>query len=191
MLATSGVLPSASRGRPSRTALSRLRDRFADLRYAVVGTGEELESLEALAGRLGVGDRVRFLTEVPDRDLPAIYNCAEVYLGVSRLMEQRVEGFGISIAEASACGIPVVAGRSGGIPEAVRDGETGLLVDAESPEAVGHAVGVLLDDAPLRARLGAAGRRSVESYYNWDRVAGDLARIGREFARPAVREAVS
>jgi phosphatidylinositol alpha-1,6-mannosyltransferase len=172
-------------------ALSRLRDRFSDLRYAVVGTGEELESLEALAGRLGVGDRVRFLTDVPDRDLPAIYNCAEVYLGVSRLMEQRVEGFGISIAEASACGIPVVAGRSGGIPEAVRDGETGLLVDAESPEAVGHAVEALLDDAPLRARLGAAGRRSVESYYNWDRVAADLARIGREFAGPAVREAVS
>ncbi len=172
-------------------ALSRLRDRFSDLRYAVVGTGEELESLEALAGRLGVGDRVRFLTDVPDRDLPAIYNCAEIYLGVSRLMEQRVEGFGISIAEASACGIPVVAGRSGGIPEAVRDGETGLLVDAESPEAVGHAVEVLLDDAPLRTRLGAAGRRSVESYYNWDRVAADLARIGREFAGPAVREAVS
>ena len=172
-------------------ALSQLRDRFSDLRYAVVGTGEELESLEALAGRLGVGDRVRFLTDVPDRDLPAIYNCAEVYLGVSRLMEQRVEGFGISLAEASACGVPVVAGRSGGIPEAVRDGETGMLVDAESPEAVGDAVRVLLDDAALRARLGQAGRRSVESYYNWDRVAADLARIGREFARPAVREAVS
>jgi phosphatidyl-myo-inositol dimannoside synthase len=173
------------------TALSQLRDRYPDLRYAVVGTGEELESLKALAGRLGVGERVRFLTDVPDRDLPAIYNCAEVYLGVSRLMEQRVEGFGISIAEASACGIPVVAGRSGGIPEAVRDGETGLLVDAESPEAVGDALRILLDDATLRARLGGAGRRSVESYYNWDRVAGDLARIGREFARPAVREAVS
>ncbi len=172
-------------------ALSQLRDRFSDLRYAVVGTGEELESLEALAGRLGVGDRVRFLTDVPDRDLPAIYNCAEVYLGVSRLMEQRVEGFGISLAEASACGVPVVAGRSGGIPEAVRDGETGMLVDAESPEAVGEALRVLLDDAALRARLGQAGRRSVESYYNWDRVAADLARIGHEFARPAVREAVS
>jgi phosphatidyl-myo-inositol dimannoside synthase len=172
-------------------ALSQLRDRFPDLRYAVVGTGEELESLEALAGRLGVADRVRFLTDVPDRDLPAIYNCAEVYLGVSRLMEQRVEGFGISLAEASACGVPVVAGRSGGIPEAVRDGETGMLVDAESPEAVGDALRVLLDDAALRARLGQAGRRSVESYYNWDRVAADLARIGREFARPAVREAVS
>jgi phosphatidylinositol alpha-1,6-mannosyltransferase len=173
------------------TALSQLRDRYPDLRYAVVGTGEELESLKALAGRLGVGDRVRFLTDVPDRDLPAIYNCAEVYLGVSRLMEQRVEGFGISIAEASACGIPVVAGRSGGIPEAVRDGETGLLVDAESPEAAGDALRILLDDSALRARLGGAGRRSVESYYNWDRVARDLARIGHEFARPAVREAVS
>ena len=157
-------------------------DRYPDLRYAVVGSGEELGALEAEARELGVGDRVRFLTDVPDRDLPAIYNCAEVYLGVSRLMEQRVEGFGISIAEASACGVAVVAGRSGGIPEAVRDGETGLLVDAESAEAVGDALGRLLDDAPLRARLGAAGRRAVETYYNWDRVAGDLARIGHEFA---------
>jgi phosphatidyl-myo-inositol dimannoside synthase len=172
-------------------ALSRLRDRYPDLRYAVVGSGEELGPLEEEARLLGVADRVRFLTDVPDRDLPAIYNCAEVYLGVSRLMEQRVEGFGISIAEASACGIPVVAGRSGGIPEAVRDGETGLLVDAERAEAVGEALCLLLDDPALRARLGAAGRRAVETYYNWDRVAGDLGRIGHEFAGTVAREAVS
>jgi phosphatidylinositol alpha-1,6-mannosyltransferase len=172
-------------------ALSQLRDRHPDLRYAVVGSGEEQASLEEEARQLGVADRVRFLTDVPDRDLPAIYNCAEVYLGVSRLMEQRVEGFGISIAEASACGIPVVAGRSGGIPEAVRDGETGLLVDAESAEAVSDALRLLLDDSALRARLGGAGRRAVETYYNWDRVAGDLARIGHEFAGAVAREAVS
>src|SRR5918994_392627 len=172
-------------------ALSLLGGRYPDLRYAVVGSGEELLSLEAEARQLGVADRVRFLTDVPDRDLPAIYNCAEVYLGVSRLMEQRVEGFGISIAEASACGVPVVAGRSGGIPEAVRDGETGLLVDAEHAEGVSHALRLLLDDPALRARLGGAGRRAVETYYNWDRVAGDLARIGHEFAGPVAREAVS
>ena len=118
---------------------------------------------QAEARELGVADRVRFLTDVPDRDLPALYNGAEVYLGVSRLMEQRVEGFGISLAEASACGVPVVAGRSGGIPEAVRDGETGVLVDAERPEAVAEALGRLLDDPALRARLGAAGRRAVET----------------------------
>ena len=172
-------------------ALARLRDQYPDLRYAVVGSGEELDALEALAAQLGVGDRVRFLTDVPDRDLPAIYNCAEVYLGVSRLMEQRVEGFGISIAEASACGLPVVAGRSGGIPEAVRDGETGLLVDAESADAVCDALRLLLGDPALRARLGQTGRHAVETYYNWDRVAGDLARIGHEFSGTVAREAVS
>jgi phosphatidylinositol alpha-1,6-mannosyltransferase len=172
-------------------ALARLSGRYPDLHYAVVGTGEELEALEEEARQLGVGDRVQFLTEVPDRDLPALYNVATVYLGVSRLMEQRVEGFGISIAEASACGVPVVAGRSGGIPEAVRDGETGFLVDAERPDGVAEAVGRLLDDGELRGRLGAAGRRAVETYYNWDRVAGDLARIGREFARRPLPQAVS
>jgi phosphatidylinositol alpha-1,6-mannosyltransferase len=166
-------------------ALARLRDRHPDLRYAVVGTGEEHEALEAEARELGVADRVRFLTDVPDRDLPALYNIAEIYLGVSRLMEQRVEGFGISLAEASACGIPVIAGRSGGIPAAVRDGETGLLVDAERVDAVADAVGRLLDDAPLRARLGAAGRRAVESRYNWNRVTADLMRIGHELGAPA------
>jgi phosphatidylinositol alpha-1,6-mannosyltransferase len=172
-------------------ALSQLRDGYPDLRYAVVGSGEELSSLEEEARQLGVADRVRFLTDVPDRDLPAIYNCAEVYLGVSRLMEQRVEGFGISIAEASACGVPVVAGRSGGIPEVVRDGETGLLVDAERAEGVSDALRLLLDDPALRARLGGAGRHAVETYYNWDRVAGDLARIGHEFTGTVAREAVS
>jgi phosphatidylinositol alpha-1,6-mannosyltransferase len=166
-------------------ALARLSPRHPDLRYAVVGDGEERQALEDEARGLGVASRVRFLTDVPDRDLPALYNCAEIYLGVSRLMEQRVEGFGISLAEASACGIPVIAGRSGGIPAAVRDGETGLLVDAEGVDAVAEAIGRLLDDAGLRARLGAAGRRSVESHYNWDRVTTDLRRIGHELGAAA------
>jgi phosphatidylinositol alpha-1,6-mannosyltransferase len=166
-------------------ALARLRPRYPDLRYAVVGSGEERESLEAEARELGVVDQVRFLTDVPDRDLPALYNCAEIYLGVSRLMERRVEGFGISLAEASACGIPVIAGRSGGIPAAVRDGETGVLVDADGVEPVAEAVSGLLGDAPRRARLGVAGRRAVEGYYNWDRVTADLRRIGHELGAAA------
>ena len=170
-------------------ALARLGARYPDLRYAVVGTGEDQEALEAEARQLGVADRVRFLNEVPDRDLPALYTSAEIYLGVSRLLEHRVEGFGIALAEASACGIPVIAGRSGGIPEAVRDDETGLLVDAERPEAVVEAVRRLLDDPALRARLGAAGRRVVETHFNWDRVAADLARIGRELGAAAKQAA--
>jgi phosphatidyl-myo-inositol dimannoside synthase len=166
-------------------ALARLRPRYPDLRYVVVGSGEERDALEAEARELGVAEQVRFLTDVPDRDLPAIYNCAEIYLGVSRLMEQRVEGFGISLAEASACGLPVIAGRSGGIPAAVRDGETGVLVDADGVDPVVEAVSGLLGDPARRARLGGAGRRAVESHYNWDRVTSDLRRIGHELGAAA------
>ncbi len=172
-------------------ALALLRDDYPTLRYAVVGIGEEHEALAAEARELGVADRVRFLPNIPDRDLPALYNCAEIYLGVSRLMDQRVEGFGISMAEASACGLPVVAGRTGGMPEAVRDGETGILVDAERPEAVRDALRRLLDDGGLRRRLGMAGRRLVEQVYNWDRVTADLVRIGQESAVAATPEAAS
>ncbi|MDQ3138333.1 MAG: glycosyltransferase family 4 protein [Gemmatimonadota bacterium] len=166
-------------------ALAGLLPRHPDLRYAVVGAGEEQHALKAEAQALGVADRVRFLADVPDRDLPALYNVAEIYLGVSRVMEQRVEGFGISLAEASACGVPIIAGRSGGIPAAVRDGETGLLVDADRMDAVVEAIERLLADAALRARLGAAGRLAVERHYNWDRVTADLVRIGRELGTAA------
>ena len=172
-------------------ALGRLASDHPDLRYVVVGRGEEREALEQEARALGVADRVRFLTDVPDRDLPALYNLAEIYLGVSRLMEQRVEGFGISLVEASACGIPVVAGRSGGIPEAVRDGQTGILVDAERPEAVAEALRRLLAADALRRRMGDAGRRAVLERFNWDRVAADLARIGSEAGAEALARAPS
>jgi phosphatidyl-myo-inositol dimannoside synthase len=159
-----------------------LASEFPDLGYIVVGTGEELPALQSLASSFGVADRVRFLTDVPDSDLPGLYNCAEVYLGLSRLMEQRVEGFGISLVEASACGLPVLAGRSGGIPDAVREGETGLLVDAEQAGLVSHLLRRLLQDRKLAARLGAGGREAAESYFNWDRVIAEVMRIGETYA---------
>ena len=153
------------------------------LRYAVVGTGPMQNQLEELARQLGVADRVRFLTSVPDADLPALYNNAEIYLGVSRPAELMMEGFGISLSEASACGIPVVGGTTGGIPDAVRENETGLLVDPRYPERVAQAVRLLLDDAELAGRLGAGGRRAVESFFNWNRVTADVRGIGAELGR--------
>jgi phosphatidylinositol alpha-1,6-mannosyltransferase len=76
----------------------------------------------------------------------------------------------------------VVAGSGGGIPDAVQDGETGLLVDSTHPPPGLAAVRRLLGDPELRARMGAAGRHAVESHYNWDRVAADVLRIGHEVA---------
>ena len=124
---------------------------------------------------------MRFLTSVPDSDLPALYNCAELYLGLSRPAELLIEGFGIALVEASACGIPVVGGLAGGIPDAVRDRETGILVDSTDLGAVLDVVRSLLADRELRKRLGDGGRRAVESYFNWDRVTEDIRRTGEEF----------
>jgi phosphatidyl-myo-inositol dimannoside synthase len=165
--------------------LAALREAYPDLRYAIVGSGPKQAELEALARDLGVYDRVRFLTDVPDADLPDLYNCAEIYLGPSRPAELLIEGFGVSLVEASACGVPVIGGRAGGIPDAVRDGETGLLVDSTDLRAVVDSVQSLLLERGRGKALGVAGRRAVEGYFNWDRVAMDFRRTGEEFAAPA------
>src|SRR5205085_5837836 len=165
-------------------ALPAILERAPDVRYAVAGTGPDRERLEKRAQQLRLGDRVRFLGGVGDRDLPALYNLASVYVGASRRAERLgVEGFGISLVEASACGLPVVAGNSGGIPDAVRDGETGFLVPPEDPAAFADAICRLLADPAAAKRIGQAGRRAVETYFNWDRVVRDLRAIEAEVTR--------
>jgi phosphatidylinositol alpha-1,6-mannosyltransferase len=167
------------------SALPAILERAPDVRYAVAGRGPARERLEKLARKAGVADRVHFLGEIGDRDLPALYNLASVYVGPSRRADRiSVEGFGISLVEASACGLPVVAGNSGGVADAVRDGETGILVAPEDGVAVTEAVCRVLADRPLAERLAAAGRREVERYYNWDRVVRDLRAIEEGVTRP-------
>lgn len=161
--------------------LAVLAGEYPNLRYAVVGTGVKQPQLEALARDLGISERVRFLTSVPDADLPAIYNCAEIYLGLSRPAELLIEGFGIALTEASASGIPVVGGLAGGIPDAVRDGETGLLVDSTDLGRVIASVRSILADPELGCRLGRGGRQAVETHFNWDRVTSDVRQIGEDF----------
>ena len=163
--------------------LASLAGEFPELRYAVVGSGADRAELESLAEQLGVGERVRILSGVPDRELPAFYNLADLYLGLSRQSGRAVEGFGISLVEASACGVPVVAGRTGGIPDAVREAETGCLVDPGDLDGITRTVRALLQDPSQRQRLGSGGRRLVEAHLNWDRVARELCAIGEEFSR--------
>ncbi len=166
-------------------ALPAVRAAFpgAPPRYAVAGVGPQQPRLARLVAELGLGDVVRFLGFVPDDDLPALYNAVDLYVGASRRVDLLAEGFGIALVEASASGLAVVGGRSGGVPDAVRDGETGILVDPDHPAAVAAGITRLLADAELRGRMAAAGRRAVETYYNWDRVAGDLRAIDEEFRR--------
>jgi phosphatidylinositol alpha-1,6-mannosyltransferase len=164
-------------------AVARVRKEGIDLHYAVVGAGKKRDAYHRLAESLHIANAVRFVGPVPDADLPALYNAAEVYLGVSRTDKRvHVEGFGIALAEAAACGLPVIAGQSGGLAEAVQDGETGLVVDPDDAESVVTALGRVLADQLFARRLGQAGRKAVETYYNWDRVIRDLREIEAQVA---------
>ena len=169
-------------------ALSALRSEFPELRYVIVGEGEAEGGLRDLARELAVSDRVIFAGAMRDDELPEAYATSTVYLGASRVDKGiNAEGFGISFLEASASGLPVVAGDSGGVRSAVRDGETGVVVPPTDVEAMTEALGRYLRDESLRRLMGAAGRKAVETHYNWDRVARDT----REFTRSVVKAPVS
>ncbi len=171
----------------SLEALARLRRTAPDLGLIVVGRGPDAERLARLADRLGVAAHVRFLDTIADDELPALYGLATAAIGLSREEGLDAEGFGIALIDAAAAGLPVVAGASGGTADAVRAGETGVLVPPKDPAAVEAAVTRLLADPDLARRMGAAGRRWVETDRNWDRVVRDLRTISREAARSARR----
>lgn len=157
-------------------AAARLRRAFPELTVAVAGTGRDRERLEALARRRRAP--IRFLGKVPDERLPALYACADVFAAPNRSrwggLEQ--EGFGIVFLEAAACEVPQVAGRSGGAPEAVVAGETGLLVhDPGDERQVAAAIAQLLDDPEGRARMGEAGRQRAVAEFSYDLLATRLA----------------
>ena len=164
-------------------AVALLREEFPRLRYVLVGEGHDEQRLRALALQLEVGDRLVFAGAVPEGDLPEVYATATIYLGASRLDDAiNVEGFGISFLEAGSSGLPVVAGDSGGVRSAVRDGETGVVVPPENAEMIANALAAFLRDDERRRRFGSAGRLAVETHYNWDRVARDTQAFALDVA---------
>lgn len=160
-------------------ALPLLLPILPDLQYTIVGDGPDRSRLQALARALNVQKAVTFLGEATDSQLLAACHQAHVFVMPAREEAQAasVEGFGIVYLEASACGLPVIAGRSGGASEAVRHGETGYLVDPDDPQAVSKAVLTLLQKPELRLQMGQNGRRWVETEMNWDRAAEEFLQI--------------
>jgi phosphatidylinositol alpha-1,6-mannosyltransferase len=157
-------------------ALARLRTEFPHLRYILVGEGADEPRLRNLAADLDVMNLVGFAGPMRDDELPEAYATSDIYVGMSRIdQEINAEGFGISFIEASASGLPVVAGDSGGVRSAVRDGETGFVLDPNDVDGLVDILRTLLQSLELRARIGAAGRHAVETHYNWQRVADDTA----------------
>ena len=157
-------------------ALPMIQRRVPDAALLLVGGGPSAPRLRELAASLGVADDVVMTGSVPWTELPAHHDAGDVFAMPcrSRYAGLEVEGLGIVFLEASATGKPVVAGRSGGSPDAVLDGVTGYVVDGTAPSEVADRVASLLED-PTRARsMGAAGRAWVERDWQWDVLASRL-----------------
>ncbi len=151
-------------------AFARIREAVPDLVYVVAGDGPEAPALAAHAARLGIEESVRFVGAVSDDELPLYYSLGDVFVMPSRSEPPDVEGFGIVFLEAAACERPVVATRAGGIPDAVADGVTGVLVPPNAPEELAAALVALFSDPARRAELGRRGRERVLAEFTWDRV---------------------
>ncbi len=148
----------------------RLAPRHPDSHLVIVGGGPAEASLRARATGL---PRAQVVGAVSWAELPAAYAALDVFAMPcrTRLAGLDVEGLGIVYLEAGACGVPVVAGRSGGAPEAVRDGETGFVVDGRDVGEIAERLHDLLGDGDLRDRLGAAGREWSAGVWSWDDLA--------------------
>lgn len=165
-------------------AAARLAVTRHDLLLAFGGDGRDRARIERLV--IGTGAPVRMLGRIPDDDLAAFHGMADVFATPcrSRWAGLEQEGFGVVFLEAAACGVPQVAGASGGAGEAVEDGVTGLVVDRpDDPDAVAHALATLVDDDALRQRYGQAARRRAVADFSWDgqaaRFTTALAGLGR------------
>jgi phosphatidyl-myo-inositol dimannoside synthase len=149
-------------------AMPAIRSRVDGVALVIVGGGPYLGQLRRLAGA-ALADEVIFTEGVTSDQLPAYHAMADVFAMPCRTRGAGldVEGLGIVYLEASASGVPVVAGRSGGAPESVQEGRTGFVVDGRSTDQIAEAVSRILTDPDLAARMGAAGRRWVVERWRW------------------------
>jgi phosphatidylinositol alpha-1,6-mannosyltransferase len=159
-------------------AVAALAPSRPKLVFALSGAGRDRRRLEALAHQLDAP--VRFLGRVPHDDLPRLYGCADLstMLCRNRWAGLEQEGFGVVFVEAAACGVPQVAGDSGGAAEAVEHGVTGLVIDdPDDVEAAVDAYRSLLDDPSRRRAMGTASRARAESVFSYDVLATRLGDV--------------
>ncbi len=158
-------------------AFRQLESRYPDLVYIVVGSGPYRRELERQAGALIDTGRIVFTGRVPRDELPEYYSMADIFMMPSREETRRcVEGFGLVFLEANACGTPVIGSSSGGIPDAVEHGTSGLLVPPGDVGALKSAMTRLLDDHSKRRRLGRLGRLRAKRF-TWSASAARILQI--------------
>ncbi|NOX97220.1 MAG: glycosyltransferase family 4 protein [Nitrospirae bacterium] len=159
-------------------ALPKVLERVPEAVYLIVGEGPEEDGLRQLARHYGVERQVIFAGYVSSEELPLCYNAGDVFIMTSREIEEEgdFEGFGIVFLEANACGKPVIGGRSGGVKDAVIEGETGLLTDPLNHEEIAAALIRLLTEESLAENLGEKGRKRIEKELSWRTISQRILR---------------
>ncbi|GAB5415419.1 MAG: hypothetical protein Cons2KO_30220 [Congregibacter sp.] len=136
--------------------------------YVIIGEGEEQSSLESLVAQLDLKDRVEFHSAVDDETMIRCYQHCTVFALPNRDDGSDIEGFGMVLAEAQACGKPVLAGDSGGTRETMRVGESGIIIDCTEPTSLARSLVDLLNNPDRLEEMGAQGRKHVETNLDWD-----------------------
>ncbi len=148
-------------------ALPRLRQAFPNILYAIVGEGEERAGLQALVARAGVKEHVQFLGDRNEEQVVRCYQQCDLFVLPNRQVGRDIEGFGMVLLEAQACGKAVVAGNSGGTAETMRIPETGQVVPCDRPDELAAVLVELLADGARLARMGEAARDWVVKRFDW------------------------
>ena len=156
-------------------AAQKILKQHAQTKFMIVGKGPLKDQIVNAINKRGFWKNFLFVDSLKDETLAVAYRCADVFV-----LPSVQEGQGIVLLEAEASGKPVVAFSVGGVPEAVRDGETGLLVQFGDTEAFAKAVARLLSDEDLRRKMGAAARKFVVENFTWDICAQKMLQVYRE-----------
>lgn len=158
-------------------ALPDIVEQVPNVLYAIVGHGKERERLQQLVVDLNLSANVTFMSEIPDETMIECYQQCDVFALPNRTEGRDIEGFGMVLVEAQACGRPVLAGDSGGTAETMLVGESGLVVDCTRPAPLAHALNTLLQDPDLRQAMGEAGRAHVTGRLDWSALASEAQHV--------------
>ena len=150
-------------------AMPKVLREIPEAKYFIVGGGPDAERLKSLTKNLQLDDKVIFYDNVVDGQLPDLYRQCDIFVMPCRQIGADVEGFGIVYLEAALFGKPSVAGRSGGVPEAVLDGKTGIVVNPDNVDEIAAAIIKLLKDDNFRRQLGEAAKNRVQNEFTWEK----------------------
>ena len=151
-------------------ALPKIKALVPNVHLVLVGIGPHQKYLEKLAQKLQISDCITFIGRINYAELPRYICLGDIFAmpSRSRFFGLEVEGLGIVYLEASACGLPVVGGMSGGAPDAVLAGETGVVVDGTNPDEIATACIELLNNPELCALMGSNGREWIIENWRWE-----------------------